>query len=99
VIVTLEARTPCHLCGYLLASWTFPSARVNKRSVRITGPSINCGPLRECPECWTPTADELRKRYRLTPESQAEVEAYRARRWPELKSAARGVRRREAPDA
>lgn len=89
-MVTLEARTPCVLCGYLLASWTFPSARVNKRSIRITGPSINCGPLRECPECGTPSAYEVQTRYRLTAESVAEVEAYRAKRWPELAAALRG---------
>ena len=84
MIVTLEARTPCILCGYLLKSWSFPTARVNKRSLRITGPSITCGPLRQCPECGTPAADEVRTRYRLTAKSEAEVAAYRLRRWPEL---------------
>jgi hypothetical protein len=82
VNVTLEARSPCLLCGYRLKSWSFPSARVNKHSIRITGPSIICGPLRECPECGTPAAGELRMRYRLVPESVADVAAYRARRWP-----------------
>jgi hypothetical protein len=83
-MLVLEARTPCILCGYLAASWSFPSARVNKRSIRITGPSISCGPLRECPECGTPFAGGLRTGYRLTAESVTKVEAYRARRWPEL---------------
>lgn len=87
MMLTLEARTPCILCGYLFSNWAFPSARVNKRSLRITGPSISCGPLRECPECGHPPAQETHVRYRLTAESAAEVEAYRARRWPELKAA------------
>jgi hypothetical protein len=81
-MVTLEARTPCLLCGCRMKSWSFPSARVNRRSIRITGPSITCGPLRDCPECGTPSADMLHTRYRLDPESVAAVEAYRARRWP-----------------
>lgn len=86
MMVTLEARFPCLLCGYLHHSWSFPSARVNKRSLRITGPSIICGPLRECPECGTTTVSELFVRYQLTAESLAEVAAYRSRRWPELEA-------------
>lgn len=90
-MVTLVSRSRCLLCGYLLESWAFPSAQVNKRSIRITGPSLSCGPLRDCPECETPSAEEVRARYRLTPESVAEVEAYRVRRWPELaQEAAKG---------
>jgi hypothetical protein len=84
MMVTLEARVPCELCGYLLSRWSFPSAKVNKRSLRLTGPSIICGSLRECPECGTPTSETVQVRYRLVAESQAEVETYRLRRWPEL---------------
>jgi hypothetical protein len=79
-MVTLEARFPCALCGYLFSSWSFPTARVNKRSLRITGPAVICGPLRDCPECGMPSDGVVALRYRLTAESAADVAAYRSRR-------------------
>lgn len=87
MMLILEARFPCLLCGCQLKQWSFPTARVNKRSIRVTGPSIIAGPQRECPECGTPTSEPAAIRYRLTADSQAEVEAYRARRWPETRAA------------
>ncbi len=82
--ITLEGRFGCLLCGYQHKVWSFPSARVNKRSVRITGPSIIAGPFWQCPECGTPALEPLKVKYRLLPASEAEVRAYREKRWPEL---------------
>jgi hypothetical protein len=81
MMLTLEARFPCVLCGFQLRQWSFPTARINRRSIRIAGPSIIAGPERECPECGTPTVQPAGIRYRLTAES------YRARRWPETGAA------------
>ena len=82
MMLMLEARSPCLLCGYQLACWAYPHARVNKHSIKVTGPSITAGPYWECPECGTASVEALHVRYRMRPESAAEVDAYRAKRWP-----------------
>jgi hypothetical protein len=80
--VTLEARSPCLLCGYHIRCLIFPPVRVNKRSLRQTpGNYLTCGPG-QCEECGTENywvAATLR--YWLTAESKREVEAYRTARW------------------
>lgn len=93
-MVTLEARTPCPICGCFLRCHAFPSVRVNRRSIRqLDGPYLRTNPG-PCPECGFDTGMRegyraaavstfLATRYRLTADSAAEVEAYRARRWPE----------------
>lgn len=92
-MITLEARAPCPVDGYLLRWFAFPSVRVNKRSLRqLPGFSLRCQPG-PCPECglalWSTSlpSTHLVTVWRLTADSQREVDAYRARRWPELVAA------------
>lgn len=80
--LSLEARSRCHMCGYWLAVHIAGTARISKRSMRLRAP-LFASP-RSCPECGEPVHQLAWDKARLTPESQAEVEAYRARRWPEL---------------
>jgi hypothetical protein len=93
MMLVLEARTPCPVCGCYLRCFAFPSARVNKRSIRpLPGGYLWTGPG-ACPECGfdagmgAPRLSFTASPWRLTTESQAEVEAYRARRWPETRAA------------
>jgi len=92
MMITLECRSPCLLCGCFLSSYAFPSVRVNRRSLRqLAGTNLICHPG-ACPECGTgasgsppvPYAGEMftASPWRLDAQSAAEVEAYRARRWP-----------------
>lgn len=83
MLVTLEARTPCMLCGFRFRILMFASVRVNKRSMRTTAPMIGALGEHRCPECGTPNAGDLRPRttYVLDPESVAKVAQYRQRRW------------------
>lgn len=96
MMLTLEARTRCPICGCYLRCFAFPMARINKRSIRQTPGGYlrtNPGP---CPECGFDACTRapalapgtfVASLWRLTVESQAEVEAYRARRWPETRAA------------
>ena len=80
-MVTLEARTRCPIDGCHVRWLTFPSVRVNKRSMRqLDGGHLSWRP--DCPECglW-PAADTPSGPWRLTAQSQAEVDAYRARKF------------------
>ena len=82
MIVTLEARTRCPIDGCFLRWVCFPSVRVNKCSLRqVPGAYMSWRP--DCPECgmW-PAADGPPGPWRLTADSQAQVDAYRAKRWP-----------------
>jgi hypothetical protein len=92
-MITVEARSRC-ICGYFLASYAFPSVRVNKCSLRQQGGGyLRCEPL-PCPECGfgrrrgngpyspLPAGSYVASPWVLTAESEAEVEAYRAKRWP-----------------
>lgn len=92
VMVTAVARSPCLLCGCQLSSYAFLSVRVNRRSLRqLPGGYLRSNPGR-CPECGTgshgsppaPYAGELftASLWRLDGKSWAEVQAYRARKWP-----------------
>jgi len=92
-MITVVARSRCALCGYLLSSLAFPSVRVNRRSIRqLPGAYLWCAPP-GCPECNTSTfgsgvyAPLARESYTASPwrpdaKSWAEIEAYRAERWP-----------------
>lgn len=91
-MLSLACRTPCPMCGCLLSCYAFPEARINKRSIRqLPGPYLRTNPGR-CPECRFDAHMQMpampstftASRWRLTAQSEAEVEAYRARRWPEL---------------
>lgn len=93
VMVMLEARSPCWLCGHFYRVLRFSEVRVNKASLRERGASLVAAGEHFCPECGERNAGELIpvSRYRLRPEDAAKVEAYRLRRWPELaREAARG---------
>lgn len=91
MIITLEARSPCPVCGCQLASYAFPDVRVNKRSIRARrGGYLWVGPD-DCPECGF-TARRAAQSYPATrwlPDagSLADIAAYRARRWPEMAAA------------
>ena len=91
-MVTLIARSPCLLCGCYLSSYAFPSVRVNRRSLKqLPGVNLIAHPG-ACPECGegahgsppAPYAGEMftASPWRLDAKSLAEVEAYRARKWP-----------------
>jgi hypothetical protein len=83
MFVTMEARTTCPLCAYQVRVIMCGTARVNKRSMRVE-PTLGALAYNTCPECGTDvrTASSVpRSAYRLRPESEAEVIAYRKRRW------------------
>ena len=81
--VTMLASTPCLLCGYRTTILMTGSARINKRSMCVTGPLLGGFRFSECPECGSPTggASVPRSAYRLHPEDAEKVAACRMRRW------------------
>jgi hypothetical protein len=84
MFVTLKARTPCPLCRYQVGIWMYGRARVNKRSMRVEGPLLGWFEFARCPECGTDVrslSSAPRSAYRLDGESEAEVIAYRQRKW------------------
>lgn len=83
-MVALLAHTPCSLCGYRIETLMTGTARINKRSIRISGPLLGAFRYTRCPECRSDVcADEMRPRsaYRLVPEDAVKVAAYRLRKW------------------
>ena len=83
MFVALEARTPCPLCGYQIRVSMCGTARVNKRSLRVK-PTLGWLAYNTCPECGTEVRSASsvpRTAYRLSAESDAEVIAYRERKW------------------
>lgn len=82
MMLTLEGREPCLLCGCQLRSWIYPTAVINKRSIRLKRDHDHLSAADwKCPECGTPAIQLMRAVYRLTASCAAEVAAYRARRW------------------
>lgn len=86
MFIALEARTPCHMCGYQLRKIWTGYARINKRSMRFRG---GLGAVdRTCPECLTPATGDAATlfpgAFRPTANSATEIREYRLRRWPEL---------------
>ena len=81
--VTLLASTPCLLCGYQTTILMVGTARINKRSMRVQGPLIGAYRFADCPECGTGvhSSSAPRSAYRLHPDDDAAVRAYRMRRW------------------
>jgi hypothetical protein len=60
------------------------TGRINKCSLRITGPLLGALRFTRCPECGSDVrSDGLapRSAYRLVPEDAAKVAAYRMRKW------------------
>ena len=83
MMVTLIARDPCGVCGFLRRGFSFPTVRINKRSMRSHGVTITVYPGR-CEECRAISGVPPSLWWELEPESAAKVEAYRLKRWPEL---------------
>lgn len=84
MIMTVECRTRCSLCGCWIGLIACPSVRVNKRSVKqLSGQYLIARPG-NCPECGTHEHGEMYRvtRWRVTAESWREIETYRKRRWP-----------------
>jgi hypothetical protein len=93
VTVTLKASSPC-LCGYLIPLVMIATVRVNRRSMRSTGPMIGAFIYTRCPECGTPVqrgGGAPRTPYVLVPDSAREVAEYRRRKWGD--DAAKGAAR------
>jgi hypothetical protein len=81
MFVALETTVRCQ-CGYAIRAVMTGQARINKRSVRITGPLIGALGHHACPECGTEVAGEVpRSAYKLKEEDAARVAEYRMRRW------------------
>lgn len=80
--ITMEARTPCLLCGYRHRVIRTGPFRVNKRSLRSLGGLVSVG-THFCPECGTRNAGQLIpvSPYRLLPDDASKVTAYRQRKW------------------
>lgn len=86
MIVSLRTHSPCPQCGYRVRVFMTATVRVNKRSMRTTGPMIGFIEHTHCPECGTeirrPGRDGIdREAYRLSDEDAAKVAEYRKRRW------------------
>ena len=85
MFVALIAHSPCPLCAYRVEILMMGTARVNKYSLRVSGPLLGAFRFTRCPECgWDVAASESmrpRSAYVLTPEDAAKVAAYRMRKW------------------
>lgn len=84
VYVAVECASPCTLCNYRVRHVMMGTARVNKRSLRVTGPFLGASFFTRCLECgWDLCGDSLRPRsaYVLAPEDAAKVAEYRMRKW------------------
>lgn len=77
--VTMRCRDTCALCGCRLQGFYIASVRVNKGSLRTT--SVGLGVVLPCPECGTEGLGvHGPSRWALDADSQARVDAYRARK-------------------
>ena len=84
MFVALIATTPCHLCAYRVEILMTGTARINKRSLRVSGPLLGAFRFTSCPECGSDVGtDEMRPRsaYQLLPRDAEKVAAYRMRKW------------------
>jgi hypothetical protein len=83
MFVTLQARTPCWSCGYLHKVFRFSQIRVNKLSLKEQGVSLICAGEVCCPECGElSTSSSIPvSAWRLLPQDEAKVAAYRERKW------------------
>ncbi|MGH3505224.1 MAG: hypothetical protein ACRDQA_30675 [Nocardioidaceae bacterium] len=82
--VTVEITDTCAVCGCRVRGVSVRTARVNKRSMRISG--VGLGVCEPCPECgrdWSPGQTSA---YRLTEDSAREARLERERKWPELRA-------------
>lgn len=89
MVITVEARTRCAMCGCWLPIIACPTVRINKRSIKsLSGRYLIASPGC-CPECGTWAHGQMYRAtaWRLTAASLREVEDHRARRWPETTAA------------
>jgi hypothetical protein len=82
VTVTLETCIPCP-CGYRIRAIMTATVRVNKRSMRTTGPMLGFIEHTRCPQCGAEVqrGEMEREPYRLAEEDAVKVAEYRKRRW------------------
>lgn len=80
--VTLETAYPCP-CGHRIRAIMTATVRVNKRSMRTTGPMLGFIEHTHCPECGAevPRGAVEREPYRLSEKDAALVAEYRKRKW------------------
>lgn len=100
MFVALIATTPCPLCSYRVELLMMGTARVNKRSLRVSGPLLGACRYAFCPECGSDVRSHglaPRSAYRLAPEDAVKVAEYRKRRWGVESAAGELVEVREAP--
>lgn len=84
MFVALLAATPCPLCAYRVEILMMGTARINKRSLRVSGPLLGVLRFSWCPECGSDVRSHgmvPRSGYVLAPEDAAKVAAYRMRKW------------------
>ena len=84
MFVALQATTPCLLCGYRVEVLMMGTARINKRSLRVSGPLLGAVRYTACPECGSDIRSHglvPRSAYALDPEHAAKVAEYRMRKW------------------
>jgi hypothetical protein len=83
MFVGLESRSRCFLCGYQHRVIQCCDIRVNKSSLRVTGPALVSVGRRLCPECREPNVGEFIpiSPWRLVPKDAAKVSEYRQRKW------------------
>jgi hypothetical protein len=83
MFVAMEAQASCPSCEYQVRLIMTGSARINKRSVRVTGPFLGALEHSHCPRCGAEVGGDgaPRSAYRLCAEDEAKVVAYRERKW------------------
>lgn len=81
--ITLQARSPCALCGFRFRVLMMATVRINRRSMRTTGPMFGTSGERLCPECGWPNRSDSSPRtvYVLDSRSAAAVGEYRKRKF------------------
>lgn len=89
MMITAVALSRCLLCGCQQKSYTFPSVRVNRRSLQVLPGVRLVGHPGPCPECGTgspgapyPGESFMASPWRPDEKSWQEIDAYRERRWP-----------------
>ncbi len=83
MIVSLRSAIACPSCGYRVEVFMTATVRVNKRSMRTTGPLLGFVRHTHCPECGAeiPRGDVEREPYRLVPGDAEKVAEYRRKKW------------------
>jgi predicted Zn-ribbon and HTH transcriptional regulator len=83
MMISLIARDPCGLCGYVREGFMVATVRINKRSMRTHGNNLSLFPG-ECRECRWVAPWPAKVKLCPTADDAAKINAYRLRKWPEL---------------